>query len=121
MEWRIHMIRIVKAMVVSVLLSAVLVVAVAYVLYKTDFTSAWEQIFVVLIYLLPCLAGGWCMGRMEKKRKFLWGGIVGCIFFLLLLMAALLTPGVKEGLDVGERIRVLMICLLGGIAGGMLS
>ena len=121
MEWRVHMTRLVKAMVVSILLTVVLVVTVAYVLYKTDFTELWKQILVVLIYLLPCIVGGWSMGRMEQKRKFVWGGVVGCVFFLVLLVAALFTPGIKEGLDARERVRVLMICLLGGMAGGMLS
>lgn len=121
MEGRVHLIRLMKALGAGILLAALLLMGMAYVLYKTDFTGIVEQIMVVLIYLLPCVLGGWLMGRMEKQRKFLWGAILGVLFFLLLLLGVALSPGMEGGLDWGERLRVLMICMLGGMAGGMLG
>lgn len=121
MELKTHLIRVAKTLSVSVLLAAVLLMGLAYVLYKTDFTGIVEHVMVVLIYLLPCLVGGYLLGRMEGQKKFLWGAALGSAFFLLLLLGAVLTPGMEGGLDWGERLRVFMICALGGMAGGMLS
>ncbi len=131
MEWKKQMTRVGKALLASVLLTAILLFVMALILYKANLSGLAEHVMVILIYLLACLAGGFLLGKQEEKRRFLWGAGFGALYFFLLLLLAAADPGADMQREIlsstgfsaawGERVRVLLICLLGGMAGGMLS
>ena len=120
------MTRVGKALLASVLLTAILLFVMALILYKANLSGLAEH-----VYLLACLAGGFLLGKQEEKRRFLWGAGFGALYFFLLLLLAAAAPGADMQREIlsstgfsaawGERVRVLLICLLGGMAGGMLS
>lgn len=128
MEVRKHLVRAGKALLVSVLLTAALLLIMALILYKTDLSGIAENIMVVILYLAACLAGGFVLGRQEEKKRFLWGAGFGVLYFLLLMLVSALLPAGETSTvqtelqaDWPERIRVLLLCCLGGMVGGMLS
>ena len=85
MEWKKQMTRVGKALLASVLLTAILLFVMALILYKANLSGLAEHVMVILIYLLACLAGGFLLGKQEEKRRFLWGAGFGALYFFLLL------------------------------------
>ena len=57
MEWKKQMTRVGKALLASVLLTAILLFVMALILYKASLSGLAEHVMVILIYLLACLAG----------------------------------------------------------------
>ena len=88
MEWKKQMTRVGKALLASVLLTAILLFVMALILYKANLSGLAEHVMVILIYLLACLAGGFLLGKQEEKRRFLWGAGFGALYFFLLLLLA---------------------------------
>lgn len=118
-------IHLAKAMAVSILLSALLLLLMAFVLYKGNFSGLVENILVIIIYLAASFAGGFLLGKQEGKRRYLWGAVFGGCYFLLLLLLSRILPeggeGVRQTAELSEKLRALMICVLGGMVGGMVS
>ena len=83
MEWKKQMTRVGKALLASVLLTAILLFVMALILYKANLSGLAEHVMVILIYLLACLAGGFLLGKQEEKRRFLWGAGFGWLRQLL--------------------------------------
>ena len=156
MEWKKQLPRIGKALLVSMILTGLLLLLMALILYQANLAGLAESVMVIVIYVVACLAGGFLLGKQEEKRRFLWGAGFGALYFLLLLLLSVFLPGatqtgimdtsmdvsVQTGLSAqssmmsvssvagsvaglsalwGERLRVFVICVLGGMAGGMLS
>ncbi len=130
-EWKKQMTRIGKALLTSMLLTGILLLVMAWILYQTNLSGLAEHVMVIVIYVLACLVGGFLLGKQEEKRRFLWGAGFGAVYFFLLLLLAAAMPGADPGngilsstgffINWSGRLRVLLICLLGGMAGGMLS
>ena len=75
-------VRIVKALLVSYLLTGGLLLLLAGLLYRFRLDEGKIQIGIILIYIFSCFAGGFLSGKMMKSRKFLWGVLLGLLLFL---------------------------------------
>jgi putative membrane protein (TIGR04086 family) len=60
------------------------------------------------------------MGKRMGRRRFLWGILMGAVYFLVLLAGSiLLNKGVtSDALHMGTT---LVMCMASGMIGGMLS
>ena len=58
------------------------------------------------------------MGKMMKNKKFLWGILVGLLYFGIMLLVSL---AVNRQLDqtAANFVTTMALCLLGGMLGGM--
>jgi len=114
-----------KAFFVSIVISVLLILLLAFILYKGNLSGSVEDILVVIVYLAACFSGGFLFGKQEGKRRFLWGAAFGGIYFLVLLALSMVLRSGQEPIwqatELSSKIRVLLICVLGGMAGGMLS
>lgn len=109
-----------KALAVSAVFSGLLLLLMAFLMYKGSLSGLMENILVIVIYLISCFVGGFLMGKQEGKRRFLWGAAFGGVYFLvLLLMSAAFGGG--QPVELGGRALVAALCVLGGMAGGMVS
>ena len=92
----------------------------AVLLYKLDLGEGQITAGIVIIYILSCFFGGFLLGRQAESRRFLWGLVLGGVYFLLLLLiSGLLEPGNLAG---GKTMLTsLFLCLGGGMLGGMLA
>ncbi len=111
---------VLKSLLVSYVITGVLLVVLAMLLYKLELNERIVSASIVGIYVLSTLAGGFIIGRLVRVRRFLWGLGLGVVYFSLLL---LITLGVYRGLN-GDRAKLvttLILCAGGGMGGGMLS
>lgn len=113
-------IQMMKALLLSYAVTGVLLLGLAFLLYKFGLGESQVNLGIMVIYILSCLAGGFYIGRKGKTRRFLWGMGLGAGYALLLMAVTYLTERPFEG-DLTEILLMFFICIMGGALGGMLS
>lgn len=111
---------ILKSLLISYALTGALLLILAMLLYKLDMDEKAVSAGIVAIYITATLIGGLVIGKMAKTRKFLWGLILGILYFALLI---LITMGVYRTLDgaAASLVTTFLLCAGGGTVGGMIS
>lgn len=107
-------------LVAMYVITGLLLVILAALLGKLELSDAAVSIGIIATYIVSCFAGGFLIGKKKKKKKYLWGLCVGTFYFIVLLLGNL---AVNRGLD-GQLVHMLttaVLCILSGMAGGMLS
>ena len=111
---------IAKGLAAAYLVSAAMLLLLALLLYKLHFDNGKIAIGVILIYVVSCFTGGFMTGKRIHTQKFLWGLLLGVIYFVLLLViSGISRSGIRA--DLKQMITTLLICVGSGMAGGMLS
>jgi len=105
-------------------ISGVLLLALAALLYNFELSEATIKIGVVAIYIISGVGGGFWIGKQMQDKKYLWGLLTGGMYFgLLFALSLVIKLGMGEGLEF-ELIRILttlLLCGVSGMAGGMIS
>ena len=64
--------------------------------------------------------GGFCIGQVKGRQKFLWGLLIGLCYFLVLFLTGKMIY--HSGADFGfQTVSSGMICAVAGMIGGMLA
>lgn len=111
---------ILKALLASYIVTGILLLILAVLLYKMELDEKAVSAGIIAIYITATLIGGLILGKMAKVRRFIWGLALGVVYFALLL---LITLGVYRTLD-GNGVNILttfILCAGGGMIGGMIS
>lgn len=109
-----------RSILISYLLSAVLLLLLAFGLYRLKLPESQIRIFVFLIYAVSCVVGGFLAGKTAGVRRFLWGMLTGLIYFFLLFALSWAVNRTAPS-DISHLTTILASCLAGGTLGGMLS
>ncbi len=111
---------VLKALLVSYLVTGVLLLALAMLLYKLELDEKAVSAGIIAIYVAATLIGGLFLGKMAKEKRFIWGLGLGLAYFALLL---LITLGVYHTLDGSGTglMTTFILCAGGGMIGGMIS
>lgn len=112
--------RCLKVLGVSYALTALMLLLIAFGVYKLGVSEKVVAVGIVLVYIVSCLVGGLLIGKLMKTRKFLWGLLMGALYFaVLLILTGIVGKGFSQvASDVGTT---LFLCLGSGMLGGMLS
>ena len=112
--------RIFQALLVSYIVTGILLLVLAVLLYKLNLDKGKVTAGITGIYVVSAFAGGFLIGNLQKVRKFIWGLILGILYFLLLVLVSV---GVYHTLqsDTMQIVTTLILCAAGGMLGGMLS
>lgn len=112
--------QILKALLASYIVTGILLFAVTFFLYKFEWDEQMVTAGIVVIYVVSTFVGGFILGKIRKARKFLWGLIMGVLYFALLF---LISFGVYRNFDGNGTnvITTLLLCAGGGMLGGMLA
>ena len=94
------------------IVSGLLLLILAFVLYTMEPAESVIRIGVVAVYVVA--------GKLMREQKFLWGLAAGGIYFALLFLFSVLMKG---GIDTEpvKLITTLILCGAAGMAGGMVS
>ena len=110
----------VKALLAAYVVTGILLIILALALYKFELNEGAVTAGVTAVYLISTFAGGLVVGKLAKVRRFLWGIVLGILYFALLL---LVTVGIYRTFH-GSSTEILVtfaLCAGGGMAGGMIS
>ena len=111
---------ILKALLFSYAVTGVLLMILAFAVYRLEPGERIVTTGIKVIYLLASFVGGLITGKQVKTRRFIWGMITGGVYFVLLL---LITLGIYRTFH-GSTADILLTfgtCAGGGMAGGMIS
>lgn len=110
----------VKALLAAYVVTGILLIILALALYKFELNEGAVTAGVTAVYLISTFTGGLVVGKLAKVRQFLWGIVLGILYFALLL---LVTVGIYRTFH-GNSTEILVtfaLCAGGGMAGGMIS
>ncbi len=109
-----------KVLLFCSILTAGLLLLLSFFLYQFGWGEKAVSIAVILIYLIATFFGGWMAGGRMEKRKFLWGLLAGCLYYLLLSIVSAFAGGGGE--ENGKFfLTTFVLCAAGGMLGGMFS
>jgi len=111
---------LVKALLAAYVVTGILLIILALALYKFELNEGAVTAGVTAVYLISTFTGGLVVGKLAKVRRFLWGIVLGILYFALLL---LVTVGIYRTFH-GSSTEILVtfaLCAGGGMAGGMIS
>lgn len=115
----------VAALFLMYIISGLLLLFLALLLYQMQLSESVVKIVVIMIYVLSGASGGFFIGKRMKDQKFMWGLLAGAMYFVLLFLISLI---VKQGaspdsaiIEPVKLVTTLILCSASGMAGGMVS
>ncbi|HIY62274.1 MAG TPA: TIGR04086 family membrane protein [Candidatus Mediterraneibacter stercoripullorum] len=110
----------IKALLCAYVITGILLLVLTLLLYKAGLSEEYVNAGITLIYVISTFAGGFVMGKLTGNRKFLWGLLTGCMYFILLILISL---GVYHSFqsEISGMITTLLLCAGGGMLGGMIA
>ena len=111
---------ILKALLCAYVVTGILLLVLTLLLYKAGLSEENVNAGIILVYVISSFSGGFVIGKLTGMRKFLWGLLLGVIYFVLLLLISL---GIYHSLqaDVMNLVTTFLLCAGGGMLGGMIS
>ena len=109
-----------KSMLAAYIVTAALLLLLALLLYRFGLSEKVVSIGIILIYIVVTFCIGFLAGKRAGEKKFLWGLISGCVYFLILTVVSLI---INRGIEdvTGDLLTVFLLCGGSGMLGGMLS
>ena len=120
MQKNIKVIWWIKSLLASYIVTGILLLVLTFFMYKFELNEKIVSAAIVGMYVVSTLIGGVIIGKLTKSKRYLWGMVLGIIYFVLLL---LITLGVYRTLN-GDSVSIvtsLILCAGGGMTGGMIS
>lgn len=116
----ISVLTILKILLAMYFLTGALLLVLSAMLYKMQLSESVVSVGIVLIYVLSGFFGGFLSGKVMKTRRFFWGMIMGCAYFLILILGSILfQKGIN--MEVTRFFTTLILCTASGMIGGMVS
>lgn len=116
----IFCIRLLKILVFAYVITAVLLLILAELVYKAELNEQIVNISIILIYIIATFAGGHIAGKSMKTNKYIWGMIVGLCYFIILLIISAIINGSITNLS-SNILTALLLCVGSSTLGGMLA
>lgn len=109
-----------KVLLVSYIITGILLLILAALLLKLSLTENMVSVGIIAIYIISCFTGGWIMGRAVPAKKYVWGGILGAVYFIILIVVTLLVNHSFQN-EAGNMLTTFIICGGSGMVGGMFA
>ncbi|MBQ8803050.1 MAG: TIGR04086 family membrane protein [Tyzzerella sp.] len=111
---------VLKSLLASYIVTGLLLLLLTFLLYQFDLDEQKVTAGIIVTYVVSTFVGGFIIGKLTGTKKFIWGLIIGVVYFLLLFLISL---GVYREFNSNgmNMITTILLCLGGGMLGGMLS
>lgn len=111
---------VLKSLLASYIVTGLLLLALTFFVYRFEMDEQTVIAGIVAIYVVSTFVGGFILGKLTEVRKFLWGIILGSLYFILLF---LISYGVYREFNTNglNALTTALLCIGGGMLGGMLS
>lgn len=98
----------------------VLLLVTTFILLKLQIDTNKLTICTIIIYFVSTFIGGFIFGKIREKNKFLYGMMIGGMYFLVLCIVSAVCAGGFDGIT-AKVLYSCFTCVIGGMLGGMLS
>lgn len=118
--WMERTVFVTKCMLAAYLLTAGLLLLLAFVLYRFGISEKVVSLCIIGIYITVTFLAGLLAGKKMEQKRFLWGLGMGCLYYIILVLVSL---AVSHGFQdiAGNIFTVFFLCAGSGMLGGMLS
>ena len=96
MQKNIKVIWWIKSLLASYIVTGILLLVLTFFMYKFELNEKIVSAAIVGIYVVSTLIGGVIIGKLTKSKRYLWGMVLGILYFVLLF---LITLGVYRTLN----------------------
>lgn len=117
---RDRILKILSTLLIMYVITGAALLVLALLLYKMQLSESVVSIGIMAIYVAAGLLGGLIAGKRMKTRRFLWGILMGAVYFLVLLAGSFLLNRTITS-DLLHVVTTLVMCMAAGMIGGMLS
>ena len=109
-----------KSLLASYIVTGLLLLVLTFLVYKFELDEQLVVAGIVAIYVVSTFMGGYIIGKLTGVKKFVWGMMIGAVYFILLY---LISYGVYREFNTNgiSAITTAILCIGGGTLGGMLS
>lgn len=111
---------ITKCMLMAYILTAGLLLLLAFMLYRFGLSEKVVSVCIIVIYIAVTFLAGLIAGKRAGKRRFLWGLAMGITYYVILVIVSLIVNRGAEAVA-GNMLTVFFLCAGSGMMGGMLS
>lgn len=115
-----RMAALLKCLMASYLITGVLLLVVAALLYKFSLGENVVEICIIAIYCIASLLAGLFFSKGATSRRFLWGMAAGAVYFLVICAVSMVLEQDFTPLS-NSCITTFLICLGSGMLGGMIG
>ena len=111
---------ITKCMLMAYILTAGLLLLLAFMLYRFGLSEKVVSICIIAIYIVVTFLAGMLAGKKAGKRRFLWGLAMGITYYMILVIVSMIVNKGAQAVA-GNMAKVFFLCAGSGMMGGMLS
>lgn len=111
---------ITKCILAAYILTAGLLLLLAFMLYRFGLSEKVVSLCIIGIYIAVTFAIGLLAGKRAGKKKFLWGLAMGVAYYVILVIVSLIVNRGPQDIA-GNMLTVFVLCAGSGMLGGMIS
>lgn len=111
---------ILKNLLLSYIVTGLMMLLLSFLMLKLDVSNKVLSGGIIATYVLSTFLGGFLFGKSASQKRFLWGLLIGALYFAILLLISILAGSIM-GMDAARVMTVMILCLFGGMLGGMVS
>lgn len=119
-EGGIPVLFLLKSLLFSYILTAGLLLLLAFVLFKLELSERPVAVAIIAIYVVATFFAGFVTGKKLGNRKFMWGLLMGAAYFVVLALVSLAIRQSPDALG-NSFFTTMALCAGGGMLGGMVS
>ena len=109
-----------KILLVMYAVTAIFLFLLAVLVQKQGWESGAISIGISVVYVISCFFGGFLAGKVQKTKKFIWGILMGLMYVIVMLLVTMIVNHGFGG-ETSDFAWNLLLCLGGGMIGGMIS
>lgn len=111
---------VLRSLLVSYLTTGGLLLLLALLLYRFQLSESIVSVAIIIIYIAATFLAGYLAGKKMKSKKFIWGFIMGVLYFLIMILVSLIVNHSIKDVS-SNLLTTFFLCAGAGMLGGMLS
>lgn len=107
-------------LLISYIVTVIVLLVIAFFLYKMNLSEKIVSGGIIITYIAATFLGGFLAGKKMKTRRYLWGLGIGFAYYVVFIILSLIIN--RGDMEMSRTIlTTLVLCMGGGMLGGMLS
>lgn len=111
---------VIKSLIAAYVFTGIALAILAFAIYKWNLNETVVNIVIMAVYVIASFIGGFITGKRVKERKFFWGLLLGGLYILIIFGVSMIMSASLDMISTANA-AACMLCLGGGMLGGMVS
>lgn len=116
---KVKVVKMVKSVVAAYIMTAIALLVLSFIMYRCKISMTGANSGILITYVLSCLVGGFIFSGCLAQKRFLGGGLLGVVYFLVAYVVSAVWNQSLAGQMPG-MLTAFLICIFSGMLGGMI-